>query len=1234
MTKKMSKLFLLATVVVLWSGLAAAQGVATGDLHVTVRDPKGSVVTNATITTRDQAKAYERSTTLNVGGEYRFVALPPGTYTVTIEAAGFAKAEAQDVRITVGQMAELPVALQVAGTQTVITVSSEAEVVETQRTSSTATIEQRRIENLPTNGRNYINFALTDSRLARDTAPSIGAAPTSGLNVGGQRARANLVNVDGADAVDNSTNGIRSTISQEGVQEFQVITSGYAAEYGRASGGVVNIITRSGSNDFHGSVYGYVRNRNFQAVNPFSTVSNPAFTRVQTGVAFGGPIKKDKTYYFFSWEGTWRQETGFSSIGGPDGKFGLVNFDASAYFGQPAGVVNIQATPDQAQFLASPPPVIPVSSLRQYIFLIGAASGVATSGSQPAIFAAFPFAPPGSGLQQFPTTCGGANTICAGLPASFVELNRLRGNFPVSERTDLYSLRLDHNFSSNQRISLRGGVSPSDVTGIQVQAQGPQNFGQNAFSRTSNQNFHDWNFTGQDTWTIGDNRVNEFRFQYSRRGLLYGFARNDDGSKVAVNIPGVAFFGREPFSFVRRKEQRYQLTDNFSWSRGSHNIKFGFDTNFLPISADFTVNFGGIFNFGQQSLFPSPFPALSPVQAYGAGIPSNFIQGVGNPHDAFSNTTVGGFIQDSWRIKSNLTMNYGVRYDAEFTPQFAAINGLAKQGQDFLGITQGIPRDFNNFAPRVGISWDPFKDGKTKISANYGLFYDHPLLGLAFIADVADGAQAPQFVLFPGAPCSNEPGKNIPNPLNLNASNVFQGIVGRSDCTPPGLADALTYLPDQQRFDPTPNTVSAWVNQNYIPQNPAAGVPLAALPFGFPNAKAFKYAASHQANLTFERDLGNNLSLSLEYNFNGGRHLNRPINTNTVLDSALIGNWQAAATDPTSGALTRGPLGVGTVGNFCQQADPIDATHPSWVAPALANFFRPSGLNATLARALIGIGQAGCVGQAQALLAAAGLNANCDPIGLSNCGPFGDMPANTSNGSSVYHGLTANLRKRFGKRWEFLASYTWSHAIDDSTDLQSPLSPQDNYNPDAERSNSTFDQRHRFVFSSVFQSGKVGGSGFVSKLLSDWTLAPIIEAVSGRPFNIIVGDDRNFDFGSLTDRPLAVPAGTPDNFCGDKAVASKFSPTGFLQPACFANGTLIGNIGRNSGTKPTDVFTDIRIARTLRFGDRFRLEAAADVFNLINRFNVADVNPLWTNAGQKTAAFDPRQVQISLRLGW
>ena len=254
--------------------------------------------------------------------------------------------------ITVGGLVELPVTLSVAGGKEVVEVNSQAELVETSRTSTTDTIGERRIDNLPINGRNYINFTLTDSQVVRDNAPNTGAAPTSGLNMSGQRARSNLVNVDGADATDNSTNGVRSTVSQEDVQEFQIITNNYAAEYGRAAGGVVNIITRSGSNGFHGDVFGFLRNRNFQAVNPFSTVPNPAYTRVQAGTAFGGAIKKDKSFYFFSYEVTRRHETGFSSIG--QGNFGLAPFDASAFFGAPAGSVNLQLTPEQIGFLANP----------------------------------------------------------------------------------------------------------------------------------------------------------------------------------------------------------------------------------------------------------------------------------------------------------------------------------------------------------------------------------------------------------------------------------------------------------------------------------------------------------------------------------------------------------------------------------------------------------------------------------------------------------------------------------------------------------------------------------------------------------------------------------------------------------------------------------------------------------------------------------------------------------------
>jgi hypothetical protein len=286
------------------------------------------------------------------------------------------------------------------------------------------------------------------------------------------------------------------------------------------------------------------------------------------------------------------------------------------------------------------------------------------------------------------------------------------------------------------------------------------------------------------------------------------------------------------------------------------------------------------------------------------------------------------------------------------------------------------------------------------------------------------------------------------------------------------------------------------------------------------------------------------------------------------------------------------------------------------------NFFRPSGINQSLAPTV----PAQCMALVQSVEQANGLGVGV-PV------PFSDMVANYSNGSSVYHGLTANLRKSFTRHYELLASYTWSHTIDDSTDLQSPLAPQDNSNPAAERSNSLFDQRHRFVFSAVYQSGSVGSEGLVHHLLSNWTVAPVIEASSGRPFNILTGSDRNFDFGPNTDRPLAV-AGAGVNACGDAAVASKFSPTGWLQPACWVNGTLVGNLGRNQGRRPNTFFNDLRVSRHIKLTERFAMDAIADMFNLANHFNVADVNPLYTNAGQPTAAFDPRQFQFALKVNW
>ncbi len=1238
----------------------AQGGVATGDLHVAVKDPKGSSVTNAMVVVQNMAKGLERSATGDGQGGYSAQLLPPGTYTVVVTAPGFARTENTGVSITVGGLVELPVSLTVAGSKEVVEVTSQAELVETSRSSTTDTIGERRIENLPINGRNYINFTLTDSQVVRDNAPSLGgAAPTSGLNMSGQRARSNLVNVDGADATDNSVNGVRSTVSQEAVQEFQIITNNYAAEYGRAAGGVVNIITRSGSNEFHGDVFGYLRNRNFQAVNPFSTVPNPAYTRVQAGAAFGGALKKDKTYYFFSYEITRRHETGFSSIG--QGNFGLTPFDTTQV-GLPFGT--LQLTQDQIGFLTSPTTLaaeanpLVAKAVADYAAAVGASSGMAVNGAWPTPLVQASTLGALSSFSGFPSTCPPPGPCF--IPGSYQTLASQIGNFPVSEGTSLYSLRLDQNIGSNHRLTFRVNVSPSTVNGIEVSGE-DQPVGQNAYSRTSQTTYRDVAGVFQDTWTIGSNKVNEFRFQYARRGLSYFYnTQIPGGSDPAINIPGFAYFGREPFSYIQRTEQRYQFTDNFSWTMGRHNTKFGVDVNYLPLTAIFTVNYGGVYDFGglsasnamssadfgalpaalQQSIAP-----LSAVQAYGFGVPAQFVQGLGSPSDSFKNVPIGAFWQDSWRVNPNVTLNYGVRYDVEIPPTFKAPQGLAAAAYRTLGLQKGIQTDKNNIQPRIGMAWDPKADGKTVVRASYGMFYDHPLLGLYFLGDASDGSSSGQLAFGPGSVCAG-----AGSPGNLNAVSIFQGLPVNV-ANPKNLcaatksqaaATALGFLPNQQQFQSLNFPQSIFLNQNYL--NPSTFFPLGFQPFGYPQAKNFVYAYSQQANLSVERDLGHGYALNLAYNFNGGRHLNRPINANTVRGDLMVSNFNAALVDASlSGGALPLPASPFTVSG-CSPGGLPNSPLP-YVDASLMNFFRPGGLNPSIIGAYATLGAAGlaCITQAATLAQTLGFNA-CDPTTFAGCVPFGDMDANYSNGSSIYHGFSANLRKRFNEHYEFLASYTWSHSIDDSTDLQSTTVPQDSYYPGLERSTSLFDQRHRFVLSGVYQTGRLHGDGFMSKVFSYWTWAPLLELSSGRPFNITTAGGDNLQLESLTSRPNT----TVNPACGP-VYKSKYSPTGQFQEPCilgFLPGVasptgvtptllqLDGNLGRNAGVTPWTAFGDMRISKRIPFTERFSADFIVDMFNIANKYNVAAVSPLFTNAGQATAAYDPRQFQFAMKLNW
>jgi hypothetical protein len=1281
---------LLVILVFAWTATASAQN--TASLSGTVIDPQGLAVRGAKLTLTSTTTGAERTTTVDDNGRYSFVSLAPGTYKLTVDGgASFGLYTDESISVTVGQNATFDPHLQLRSVQQTVTVTSEAANIETSKTEVSQTVDQRRIDGLPINGRNYINFTLTNSQTTRDVSPTIGPAPNSGLNVSGARARSNMVSVDGADAVDNSVNGIRSTVSYEAVQEFQLILSNYNAEYGRATGGVINIVTKSGGNDFHGDVFGYFRNKSFQARNPFSGEVDPAtgilepvkqpYTRVQTGVTIGGPIRKDKTFFFGSYEYTQREETGFSSIG--INNFGLSPFNC----GTGCPLNGLLLTSDQSNATLQLLGAGQTALAGQYAGLLGSASSVALNRFDLGVVApgfTGGFLNPGPGA-QFPipvecpagqpvnngATCSAAGVYVAPLPASYVGVNSQRGNYPVTEKTSLWSLRLDQNWSSNNHSFLRVGVSPSLVTGLPSTSQN-QVFGQNSGTRAGYNQSRDLNVTFQHDTIFDPTTVNQFRFQFARRGLHFGFSQLPGGDQIGVNIPGFAYFGREPYSTVDRIERRTEFTDTLTKTWGRHTFKIGVDANLIQLRSTkaqiFELDFGGDVNFGGLSAstfgFPGSLPGATGLQAYGLGIPTTYIQGIGNSNQPFDNLPFAFFGQDSWRVNRKLTLNFGVRYDVEITPLFAPATEVNAAAEKALGVVEGIPRDYNNVAPRFGLAWDPKGDGKTVVRLGYGLFYDHPLLAIAFNSVTADGGRSVQLLSAGGTPSAcgllSAPapavcGGGLDTPANLNGSSIFQGVLNANSIYP-AFPTSLTlgYIPGEQRFDPFA-AGSLFANQNYL----SAGFPLPILPFTLPVDANFKYGYAQQGNLTIEREIAGSWKISAGYQYTRGIHLNRPVDVNSTDPQLLAQNaFNAAASgisvsNPVtvvvpSGApnscvnqgggsiflIAPGALGQGFAAPNCNPAAAVGFVG----TPAFFNFFRPSGPNPSFAAAV-----PGGYGTLVALAHAAGY-----PTGFGVPVPFNSVDAQRSDASSWYHALTVNVQKRFSHGFELLSSYTWSHSIDDGTDLQSTLEPQDSRFPFLERSNSVNDQRHRWVTSAVFQSDQArSGDSAWKHFLGGFTLAPIIDVSSGRPFNVITGTDTRLDLGASQARPSIVSSGgTTSDFIpgvhfGEADVCLTNDGSSFTVPLVAPPAGCNGSLGRNRFFGPGFFQVDLRLAKRIPLGERLNLDLIADGFNLFNRTNVAAVNQLCDPtagatcfAGQPTAAYDARQFQFALKLNW
>jgi hypothetical protein len=1240
----------VATIFCASAAFAQAQSNAA-DLQGFVRDPQGAVIVGASVTARNTATNISRTATTNDDGFYQIVNLPPGQYEVTAEAPNFKRALLSDVKLTVGQRADLDVPLEIGAVGETVTITgATTDLVETSRTAVANTIEQQRIENLPINERSATGFALTISTVGRDNGRPIGPAPTSGLNIGGQRGRSTLVQVDGADYTDNSVNAARSTVSQEAVQEYQVATNSYAAEFGRATGGIVNVVTKSGGNEFRGNVFGFIRHKTIQARNAFAPIidndpdKKAPFTRGQYGATFGGPIKKDRTFFFASFEQRRRQESGFftSDVAAGLGSSVTIGAPFLPFTNVFSNLTSAQAAFIQGELASGNParigPAITYATFASSGGQIGL-NGVSTlrspGGAIPAgqiiggrFFisgAPVPSLANNGALPNFITVNGN------GQPIAFRPLNNLLRIFPISEKTTFFSLRGDHQINRNNQMTMRFGFNPSDLTGIQDESQN-QTLGQNDFSRTGLQTLRDLSFVTSVASTLSNSVVNEARFNFGRRKATFDSAIPG----TAIQIIGSAFLGSNPFSPVNRTEKRYQFTDNVNYIYGNHAFKFGADINFVDVKARFDLNFPGLFNFGgvaRSTLasfiagLPANAPDITPVQSYGLGFPSVFIEGFGDPNSQIKNRPLAVFAQDSWKVRRNLTFNYGLRYDVELTDTIAPIGftdplshiALAASdlqiAQDVVGVQQGFPRDKNNFAPRFGLAWDVNSDGKTVVRAAYGLFYDHPLLAVAFNSDIGDAAQQQQYTnVLPGSPASTS---------LLNLLQIFQGTVcspasNNALCpagfTTPGVAPTSQYLPGQVRFN----------DQTFVGFGPI-------LPFTLAVGKDFEYAYANQANFTIERQLTKDMSFSASYIFVGAHHLPHPQDVNAPRVDQLIENFRRfAGRTPASNSealffsIPNACPGIGCPPGFTVVIPGlvgVNGLGQGVVNPIAANFFRPSAPNYFFVQSITN----GAVTPAAFNAALLASNQLRRPGAIS---PFGDVSAQLSDGNSNYNAMNLELKKRYSRNFQFLASYTLSHSIDDSSDLQTLLKPQDNNNFRAERADSLFDQRHRFVFSAVITSPEEWrhSSSYAGRFFADFTVAPIVELSSGRPFNILTGSDANGDLQSSNDRPSVAADGT------------LFVPT-----TAFTSGSL----GRNRGITHGYASFDMRISRIVRLTERVRMDIIAEGFNLFNRFNEAAASPFFTDVNafnergqggryysRPTAAFDPRQFQFGLKFNF
>jgi hypothetical protein len=614
----------LTLAVLFSSGSAVAQQTVTSAaLSGIVQDASGALVTDAELTATHVATNQQKTAKTDYDGRYRFPYLPVGDYKLAINAPGF-EPFGQELTLTIGQAVYLPVRLVVAGFSEKVTVTG-APAIETVRTQVAETIQPAEIDRLPLNGRNFLDLAVLVPGVSPTNTGSnqrfaeTSAVPGQGISVAGQRNLFNSFVVDGVSANDDAADLTGTYFGEEVIREFQVITSGGIAEFGRASGGVINIITKSGTNNFNGSLYGFARNQRFDARNPLAPKKD-LLTQAQYGATFSGPIRRDRTFFFSNFEQTRRNYSAVITVA-------------------PSAVTAINNRLTAVNY-------------------------------------------PGSRLET--------------------------GVVPASFDTTNFFARIDHSLS--QRNQLNARYSLYHMTAINSRTVG----GLNTISRGSGLGDTDQTIEISDIATFGGRFLNEARFQYTRSRLE---APINDSIGPAVTISGVANFGTATVSPLARDIDMFEFVENISWQSNTHSIKGGVDFLNNRVNIVFPGALQGSYSFTSLSNFLN-------------GSYLNFQQAFGAPSQLQSNPNIGAFIQDEWRVRSDLTLNAGLRYDVQFLPD-------------------PIEADGNNFGPRLGFAYAP-RNRKTVLRGSFGIYFDRIPLRATSNALQRDGSKYVVVQLSPG----------------------------------------------------------------------------------------------------------------------------------------------------------------------------------------------------------------------------------------------------------------------------------------------------------------------------------------------------------------------------------------------------------------------------------------------------------------------------------------------------